>query len=185
MAFSKSAALPARWHRYLCAVLVIASAQHFVACASFGKAQSDLTASLRTDSTEIDVFFDNSAYHAKIGFTYVNSTPGPVAKSGCGFPPLPQLQKNVGGKWVTAYNPAYLACLTKPDFSLPSGGSYHGVLDFLAFQPGHNTMPTLEVDSIDGVYRLEWDFAQGTDAGVKNARTVKAISNEFRMVLRQ
>lgn len=145
----------------------------------------ELTASLRTDSTEIGVRSNEIGYNAKIGFIYANTTDGPVAKAGCGFPPFPELQKKVGGQWVPAYYPVYLLCLTKPDFSLASGSSYRGVLDFFAAKPGQNWAPVLRVDSIDGVYRLEWDFVQGTDTEVRNGRIVKSFSNEFRMVLRQ
>jgi hypothetical protein len=74
-------------------------------------------------------------------------------------------------------------CLTKPDFTLQSGKSFRGVLPFAAYEPGHNTMPTLDVASIDGVYRLRWDFVQGADASVRGAPIVKSTSNEFRMVL--
>jgi hypothetical protein len=45
-------------------------------------------------------------------------------------------------------------------------------------------MPRLDVTSIDGVYRLRWDFVEGTDASVHGAKVVKSTSNEFRMVLR-
>jgi hypothetical protein len=152
------------------------------ACETLGLSSPPLTASLRTDSAEIGVHMSGFTYLGKIGFVYVNTTSGPVSKAGCGFPPFPDLQKKVDGKWVAAYSPVYLACLTKPDFVLRSGESYHGVLEFMAAQPGHQTEPSLLVDSIDGVYRLQWDFAQGTDTGIKGARTVQAISNEFRMV---
>lgn len=155
------------------------------ACDPSRLAHPELTASLRADSAEIGVRSSELGFSAKIGFVYTNTTDGPVAKAGCGFPPLPELQKKVDGQWVPAYYPVYLLCLTKPDFSLPSGSSYRGVLDFFAARPGQNWAPVLLVDSIDGVYRLEWDFVEGTDTEIKNARIIKAFSNEFRMVLAQ
>jgi hypothetical protein len=164
-------------------LLTVGFVSYSVACETLGLSRRPLIASLRTDSAEIGVQLSEYTYHAKIGFVYVNTSSGPVAKAGCGFPPLPGLEKKVDGKWVEAYYPVYAACLTKPDYTLPSGGTYHGVLQFLAFQPGHQAGPELRVDSIDGVYRLEWDFVEGTDVSVKNARRVNAISNEFRMVL--
>ena len=45
-------------------------------------------------------------------------------------------------------------------------------------------MPELEVDSIDGVYRLHWGFTEGPNASADKARRVNAVSNEFRMILR-
>jgi hypothetical protein len=166
------------------AILLCISALVFLrACQSLSSSPAPTTASLRTDSTEITVYHSDIAYSAEIGFVYTNTTSKPVAKAGCGSPPFPDLEKKVNEKWVMAYNPAYLMCLTRPDFSLRSGQSYHGVLRFNAFDRGHNTLPILAVDSIDGTYRLRWDFVEGTDTQVKGSRTVQSISNEFRMVL--
>ena len=97
----------------------------------------------------------------------------------CGGPPSPGLEKRVNDQWVVAYTPFYPMCLTKPDFMLESGAMYRGVLRFLAYEPGHNFAPVLRVDSIDGPYRLRWDFAEGIDASVKGARRVESTSNEF------
>ena len=169
----------------LIVLLTVGFVTYAGACETLGLSRPPLTASLRTDSAEIGVHLTEYTYHAKIGFVYVNTTSEPVAAAGCGFPAFPELQKKVGGDWVAAYYPVYFACRTKPDYTLPSGGTYRGVLEFLAVQPGHRAEPALRVDAIDGVYRLEWDFVQGTDASVKNARRVNAISNEFRMVLSQ
>ena len=72
--------------------------------------------------------------------------------------------------------------MTKPDFFLDSERTYRSTLQFMAFEPGHNTMPELEVKTIDGTYRLHWSFAQGRSVEPKT-RTVEVISNEFRMTL--
>jgi len=66
---------------------------------------------------------------------------------------------------------------------IASGGTFKGVLNFSAFEPGHNWGPELRVASIDGIYRLRWDFAEGTDATASGVRKVESTSNEFRMVL--
>jgi hypothetical protein len=123
------------------------------------------------------------SYFAKIGFVFVNTTPNPISRAGCGGPGYPDLEKKVGEQWVLAYSPIYAMCRTIPDFSLPSGGTYRGVLELMAAVPGHNMMPELKVDSIDGTYRLRWVFSEGTAAS-RDARKVEGISNEFRMVLR-
>jgi hypothetical protein len=178
----------------LTTLLTIGSLVYFVACQIVSPSTRLLSASLRTDSAEIEVRHSGFAYIADIGFVYTNTTAQPVSKAGCGGPPFPDLEKKVDDHWVRAYSPIYAACLTKPDFMLRSGESYHGVLKFMAFEPGHNTMPTLDVDTIDGIYRLRWDFAKGTgmsvrdvvertDAYTKDARIVEGISNEFRMIL--
>lgn len=171
--------------RAACATLLAVSLSYLVACQTLSPYSRPLTASLRTDSAEIGVHFRPPAYVAKIGFVYVNTTAGPVSMAGCGGPPDPQLEKKVDGRWVPAYYPFYLACLTKPDFRIESGATYRGVISFGAFEPGHNTAPELLVDSIDGIYRLRWDFAEGTDATAEGVRRVEAVSNEFRMVLRE
>jgi hypothetical protein len=83
-----------------------------------------------------------------------------------------------------AYDPVYPMCLTLPGLVLKAGESHHGVLSFMAAEPGHHWFPILNVDSIDGIYRLRWDFREGVDALAKGGRTVTSVSNEFRMVLR-
>lgn len=164
-------------------VLAVWSLLYLVACETLSPFRRSLSASLRTDSAQIGVRHSGFAYAAKIGFLYTNTTAKPVSKTGCGFPPFPGLEKKVNDQWVAAYYPFYLMCLTKPDFMLESGQSYHGVLEFMAFEPRHNTMPELRVESIDGIYRLRWDFVEGIDASAKGARKVESISNEFRMAL--
>ena len=167
-----------------CVTLSVAGTFSLLACATLNPSREAPTASLRADSAEVGVHRSDFAYIAKIGFTYVNTTAKPVSKAGCGFPPWPSLEKKVEGRWVLAYNPAYLMCLTKPDFILRSGETYHAVFDFEAYEPGHRWAPTLDVSSIDGVYRLRWDMAEGTDATDRSAKIVRSTSNEFRMVLR-
>ena len=143
---------------------------------TLGPSRRPLTASLRTDSAEIGVRHGGFQYHANIGFTYTNTTAGPVSMAGCGGPPFPRLQKKVNGQWVTAYYPNYLLCRTTPDFRVKSGQSYHDVLQFWAFEPGHVSGATLMVDSIDGIYRLRRDFREGIDAYANDARAVESTS---------
>lgn len=165
-------------------LLILAALVYLVGCQSLGRSKQPLSASLRTDSTEIGVRHVQSAYVANIGFVFTNTTTSPISTVGCAGLRSPDLEKKVNGRWVTAYHPAYLACLIKPDFFFPSGASHRGVLNFLAYERGLNRGPTLAVDSIPGVYRLRWVFAEGIDATAKGARKVEAISNEFRMTLR-
>jgi hypothetical protein len=173
-------ALKAKSVAILCALIAL---QFLAACQTLGISKSPASALLRTDSTEIGAHMSGFSYFAKIGFVFVNTTLNPISRAGCGWPGDPALEKKVGDKWVSAYYPAYLMCRTVPDFSIPSGGTYRAVLDFMATAPGHNMMPELKVDSIDGIYRLRWEFAEGKEAS-RDARKVEGISNEFRMVLR-
>jgi hypothetical protein len=173
-----------RHRKSLTTLIAIGTLVYVVGCETLAPSARSLTASLRTDSTQIGVHRSGFAYIANIGFVYTNTTPKPVSKAGCGGPPFPQLEKNVGGQWVAAFYPVYLDCLTKPDFNIPSGETFRGVLQFTAYERGHNTAPELNVDSIDGIYRLRWDFREGTDATTPGTRSVESISNEFQMVLK-
>jgi len=173
-----------RHRRSLTTLIAMGTLVYLVGCEMLAPSTRPLTATLRTDSTEIGAHRSGFYYLANIGFVYTNTTAKPVSMTGCGGPPFPQLEKNVGGKWVVAYYPVYLACLTKPDFMIESGATFRGVLQFMASEPGHNTAPELNVDSIDGFYRLRWDFREGTDATAPGSRSVESISNEFQMVLK-
>ena len=167
----------------LTALIAIGTLVYVVGCETLAPSTRPLTASLRTDSTEIGAHRSGFYYLANIGFVYTNTTAKPVSIAGCGVR-FPELEKHVGGKWVAAYYPVYLLCLTKPDFMIESGATFRGVLQFMASEPGHNTMPELNVDSIDGIYRLRWDFREGTDATAPGSRSVESVSNEFQMVLK-
>jgi hypothetical protein len=126
------------------------------------------TVTLVTDSTRYTIRQANGFYVATIGFV---QTPGP-----------PLLEKNVDGRWVRAYDPVVLACLTIPPFRIPAGASYRGTLHFDVAQRGRNAFPTLEVDSIPGIYRLRWALHEGPDPDADNTTLAEAISNEFRFV---
>ena len=165
-------------------IAVIAVALFLGTCRTLQRSRAPLHAELRTDSTEIGVHFGGELYLAKIGFVFVNTTASPISKAGCGFPPWPEVEKLVNGRWTAAYHPAYLMCRTIPDFVIAPGASYPGVIEFHAAAPGKGIGPTLRVDSIDGTYRLRWVWTEGREADRKNARSVEGISNEFRMVLR-
>lgn len=137
---------------------------------------------LSVTPAEIHVQHTGIAYSASIPFVYVNTTSSPVSRRGCGIS-LPYLERKVGDRWVSAYDRIEAACLTLPDFSVPRGRSYAGVLPVFAFEPGHNTLPEWNGSGIDGTYRLRWDFVEGTVADRSGARKVESFSNEFKMKL--
>lgn len=152
-------------------------------CQSVRIHEQPLHATLVTDSTEIGVNLRGNVYTANIGFTFTNNTAGPISRAGCGGPGWPALEKLVDGSWVAAYHPISLACLSLPHFYMDSGTVMRETLRFLAYKPGHNTLPELAVDSIDGIYRLQWSFSEGRQPDSQGARTVNAVSNQFRMRL--
>jgi len=155
-----------------------------VACQALIPPRAPPLIAIHTDSAEVGVHFNQYTYFGKIGFSFVNDTGTPLSRAGCGGPGWPDLEKNVDGRWVPAYYQVYLTCRTTPDFFLPPGATYRSVLDFMAFEPGHNTAPELLVKTIDGVYRLHWGFVAAQRTDEMGARPVELISNEFRMVLR-
>lgn len=162
----------------------IALLSWLVACQSLIPSRGPLLVSMHTDSAEVGVRFSQDTYFGKIGFFFVNDTGKPMSRAGCGGPGWPALEKSVDGHWVPAYYQFYLGCRSYPDFFLPPGATYRSVLDFMAFEPGHNKGPELLVKTIDGVYRLHWGFVAAQNSDEKGARQVELISNEFRMVLR-
>ena len=155
-----------------------------VSCKSLLPNRDPLQASLVTDSAEIAVSLRGNAYIASIGFTFTNTTGRTISRAGCGGPGWPYVEKNVNGRWVAAYYPMVLLCRTSPDFYWKAGAQIRDQVPFMAFVPGHNTMPELRVDSIEGVYRLHWGFVEGKDAGATNARQIDVVSNQFRMILK-
>jgi GNAT superfamily N-acetyltransferase len=172
-----------RWTKGLAATLSMLLLVFLAACQALNPSLRPLPAALHADSALIHVRRFDSAYSADIPFVFTNTTAKPLSLAGCGGPPFAALEKKVNDRWVAAYHPVYLMCLTRPAFTLRSGETLRNVLNFSAFEPGHNSHPTLEVDSIDGIYRLRRVLVEGTDATAKGAKRVEATSNEFRMVL--
>jgi hypothetical protein len=157
-------------------LLAIGSLVCLGACRTLSPSRPPLTALLRTDSAQIGVRHGGSEYRADIGLVFTNTTAGPVSTS-VSCPPFQRLEKKVQDHWVVAYYPNCLLSQTTPILTIESGQSYRDVLQFWAFDRD------LRVDSIEGVYRLRWDFVEGRHAPAQNARTVESRSNEFRMVL--
>ena len=163
--------------------LLIIEVGSLFGCETLRRQGTPLRASLVTDSSTFHAYFRGNAYIATIGFTFTNTTGREISRAGCGGPGWPGLEKQVNGRWVPAYYPVSLLCRTIPDFFWEPGAQVHDALQFMAFERGHHTAPEIMVDSIDGVYRLHWGFAEGRDASARGARRVDAISNEFHMTL--
>lgn len=144
---------------------------------------STLRATLVTDSAQFTVIHQGTFFTGAIGFTLTNSTSNPISRAGCGGPGAPELQKNVDGRWVSAYDQISLACRTVPDFSWDAGEQMRSVLQFTVAERGQNFYPQLNVATIDGDYRLRWTFATGRVADAAGAHEVEAISNQFRLAL--
>jgi hypothetical protein len=168
-----------RFASLLAAVLVVCPG----ACQTLGLSRQPLTTPIRTDSVQIGVRHGGYTYKAEIGLVFTNTTPNPVSTA-IWCPPFQRLEKRVQDHWVRATG--YNNCLTStsmPGLTIESGQSYRDVFQLLASDRGHGGWPELQVDSIEGIFRLRWDFVEGTDPSATNARKVEGISNEFRMVL--
>ena len=164
-------------------LLAVGSLAYLGACQALHLSKPPLTASLRTDSGQIGVRHGGFTYRADIGLVFTNTTANPVSTA-IWCPPFQTLEKKVHDRWVAATG--YKNCLlssTMPGLTLESSQSYRDVLQFWASDRGHSGWPELQVDSIEGIYRLRWDFVEGTDASAKDARKVESTSNEFRVVL--
>ena len=165
---------------FLVATMIIAGA----ACRASPASQPRPPATLATDSAQYTVRFVDGMYRTTIGYVYTNRSDDAVSATHCDAPPPPMLEKQVGDRWVRAYDPVMLMCLTIPHFHIARGATYRGVLHVGAAPRGHNMAPALEVESIPGTYRLRWRLRAGSDPEVAGAPIVEAISNEFRLVER-
>ncbi len=155
-------------------ILVVVGLTLVSTCQSLGVARTPLHASLITDLAEVTVHYRGHGYSANIGYTFTNTTGLTISRSGCGGPGSPDLEKQVGTRWTPAYYPVVLTCRTYPDFTWPSGAQIREALRFVAYERGQNSYPQINVDSIEGIYRLRWTFTQGREAGAKGARNVEA-----------
>jgi hypothetical protein len=151
------------------------------ACDTISRLRPPLRAQLRTDSTQMSVHFNGHGYAANIGFEFLNTTSDTISILGCGGPGFPAVEKLVDGVWTDAYERFSPACRLVPDFALPSGRAFRGVIPFSAAARGERVESRLLVDSINGVYRLHWIWTAGAKADARNARRVEAVSNQFRM----
>lgn len=143
---------------------------------------SPLRATLVTDSAQFTVVHQGAFFTGAIGFTLINSTSNPISRAGCGGPGVPALQKNVDGRWVSAYDQIEFLCRTAPDFSWDAGEQMRGVLRFTVAERGQNFYPQFNVATVDGEYRLRWTFSTGRVVDAAGAREVEAISKRFRLV---
>jgi hypothetical protein len=118
---------------------------------------------LRTDSAEI------VRGVMRIGMVLVNTTQNQIS-GGC----LPNLERKVNDKWVTAHFGVMLGC---NGLTLKPGQSYRDSVPYFAA----NIATELRGAPIEGIYRLRWRFVEGRDASDRGARKVEAISNEFHL----
>lgn len=121
-----------------------------------------------------------------IGSTYTNASTRPIYFTTCHAPGPPSLEKKQAGKWITAYAPVVLTCLTEP-LVVPPRGTYRFVLQVRGYVPGLSELPEFNT-SVPGTYRLKWHkvfskLMKPYDAGQPENQLPEStrISNEFRI----
>ena len=149
----------------VCLALWLLIALH--ACQTLRQSEPAYTL-LRTDSAEIAV----GGGLIYIGMVLVNTTQNQIS-GGC----LPNLEKKVNEKWVTAHFGVMLGC---NGLTLEPGRSYRDTVPYFA----SNIATELRGAPIEGTYRLRSRFVEGKDLSDERARKVEAISNEFRLIRR-
>src|ERR1700682_1463238 len=157
-------------------LLAVVTLVFLVACQTLSPSRRPLIASLRTDSAQIGVRHGGFTYKAEIGLVFTNTTANLVSTA-IWCPPFQTLEKKVHDHWVraTGYNNCLLS-QPMPRLTIESGQSYRDVFQLLASDRGHAGWPELQVDSIQGIYRLRWDFVEGTSVSTKDAKKVERDS---------
>jgi hypothetical protein len=108
---------------------------------------SDLTYQLRDDG--------RGGLTTGIPFTYHNDTGRTVYLVNCGGDVPPSLEKWVDSRWVAAWSPILLMCLSPPIVIAP-GDDFEYTLAVYAARHGSNAFPQFEVAEPQGTYRLVW-----------------------------
>lgn len=146
------------------------------------------TEPIRTDSPIYTVSEANGLAHLTIRLTYRNSTGGPVYLPMCQGPQPPRLQKQVGDKWVIAFQPNVLACEETP-LKIANNTTYEYVFQVIAGMPGTNYLPRFAVNEVPGTYRVLWEVFHGAAGEPSHPVITRAqlptdeeVSNTFQLV---
>jgi len=123
--------------------------------------------------TDAPIQTDRSQYVAKrvsqgveftIPFTFTNTTSETVFLPNCrvsGKIDLDMiLQKQVDGGWRTVWSPITRLCLSPPVLIAPQE-TYVDTLRGFGGRPGEPVAPELQVQEVEGVYRLVWTQLRG------------------------
>ncbi len=126
-----------------------------MACSDPLVVERDQDAPIQTDRLRYDVVSGGSGWRAQIVWTFTNPIAEPVSVVNCRGSAPTKLQKLESDEWINAWSPAFLLCLSPP-IVVAAGATYADTLHFFAGYPGSNAGPKLEVQEIEGVYRLVW-----------------------------
>jgi hypothetical protein len=124
---------------------------------------------LRTDQSAYALERRRTSWEADIPYEFVNRTGDTVYLTNCRGDFGLRLEKWHEGEWVTAWTPVQLMCLSPP-LEIGPGATFADTVHVIAGLPGSNVMPKLEVEEVDGAYRLVWlagshDYNDGEPGG--------------------
>lgn len=110
---------------------------------------------LQTESNSYTLSARDAIYEVDIPYGFHNRTGGRVFVPNCNGIFGIKLQKEVGGSWVDAWWAAVPECLSPP-IEIAEEAVFRDTLTVVAGRPGTIVEPKLEVEEIDGLYRLVW-----------------------------
>jgi hypothetical protein len=103
-------------------------------------------------------------FDARLAFTFTNRTRTAVAFVNCGGLASYVVERWIGGRWKTAYSPAFALCLS-PAIVVPAGGQRAMQVALTALSPrlAERAGPALVTTQVRGVYRIRWADARRDD----------------------
>jgi len=123
----------------------------------FGLGQDDEPL-LQTQGEEFELRDPSGGPQATIPYRFVNRSGSRVYLVNCQGDVRPHMDRREGGKWVQAYAPLRLLCLSQPVVIEP-GAEYFDTLNVFRgelIDPGD---PQAETPDLEGTYRLRWEIA--------------------------
>jgi hypothetical protein len=101
-------------------------------------------------------------WRGELGFTFHNVTDRTISLLNCRGGFGLRLEKWDDGRWIPAWHPVLLGCLSPP-IEIGPEESHEHTLHLFSGRPGSNHYPQFSVDPIDGIYRLVileafWDY---------------------------
>ena len=148
----------------------------------------DETPAIQTEALCYTLRAEENGYRATIGYVLTNRSPMPIFfVLYCQGIAAPLLEKRVDTTWVTAWVPVVTRCGAATE--LPSGGQYRDTLFVSGGYPSNNFYPKFHVDSLPGIYRLNWmDVFSSFDDDDFTGELVpleQRVSNVFALTLSQ
>jgi hypothetical protein len=116
--------------------------------------EGDSSLSLRTDSTEYILHFEDPGWRTTVGFTY-RAESDTVYIVQCNGTILMNLQKLEPEGWTDAWYAEGDQCLSPP-IVIPPGEVFQGEAHIWGAELGTGSMNTFRLPEIDGDYRLIW-----------------------------